>query len=691
MSFPSDTRDNICNVDGEFNDNERFIEPSKELAEYFIQFRTNDLISALTTFYFSIDINERSIIGDILEESIDSKDEFRNILRDGVVQAILLINFDRTRKSVLAMKQKEIINKIHIDLTVPQNVDIKELSANDHEGEIVTFPAKVSNWGKVRATTQYADYRCPDCGDIKTMEFKPKITARCKSDRELYEFYKPKKTDDTRRIVLREIIDDYSEGKLPASITADIYGKTVWETQLSDKVMVTGIFRSIPLAKTDGKLSKEFIPTIQVISMQNIDIQKIEYPDDALIEKFETLEKEGKLIDAIIDGFAFNVFQKRNEKKAVICSLIGSQWIGKKGNGNPPMIHILFVGDPDTYKSTIMKYIINVSDNCILADSTTVSNAGIKAIAVKMDDGQWSIMAGLLPTYNGGVVFLDEFGDLKTDIYADLKAPMIDGKVSKHVAGEDFNGMAETGILASMNPTEGVYDTTKTIYDNLKILEKPLITRFDIIFCFSKKSKDYDSISIREHFKKCDLLPSGEKLEGLLSDNEIKLFINHVKKIKPELTGEAIQYANDYFSKIEKQKEEGDARGTETRTENAIIKFAVALAKWHMSKKVTTIHVEEALKLYDASLGTFNLHLEDGDDINEHALKTTVDGRLTAIQKAYDSLKDESGYAFEDEVVNKALGYGCFASRGACKTLMGNLMTQGKITFKNNMMKLDLN
>ena len=31
----------------------------------------------------------------------------------------------------------------------------------------------------------------------------------------------------------------------------------------------------------------------------------------------------------------------------------------------------------------------------------------------------------------------------------------------------------ETGILASMNPVEGVYDDNKTIYENLARLEKP--------------------------------------------------------------------------------------------------------------------------------------------------------------------------------------------------------------------------
>jgi len=678
MTFPSDNQDPECNVDAVESDNGRF-SPVNEFAEYFIQFRHEDLIDTINSFYFDVDINEDPLIWKILHETKDSRKEFRNILRDGVTLGTILLNHDRDDRAEIDSKMKILRNKIKINLSVPQSVMVKELNASDYEGEIVTFEAKISNWGKIRTIAYFAEYKCIECDKVVTKPYNPKIKElreRC-SCKGIYEFYKPVKSEDTRRITLREIIDDYSDGKLPFAISADVYGKTMWEIELSDRVMVTGIYRSVPLAKQDGKISKEFIPTIQVISTQNTQSDQIEFPDMALMKKFKDLEKEGKLIDAVINGFAYNIYKKKMEKKSVICSMIGSMWIGKKGNGNPPMIHVLFVGDPDTYKSTIMKYIINVSDNCVLADSTTVSNAGVKAIAVRMDDGQWSIMAGLIPTYSGGNVFFDEFGDLKPDIYADLKAPMIDGRVSKYMAGEEFNGEGETGILASMNPIEGVYDNSKTIYDNLERLPKPLITRFDIIFKFSKQSNDYNSVAIRKHFKKCDLLDG--KPEDLLSDSEIKLFINYVKTIKPKLTEGAVERNNEFFARIEAKG--GEKRGTETRTENAIIKFAVALAKWHMSTKVTAMHVDEAIKMYTASLETFNLHLEEGEDINDSSLKKTVDGRTQAIEKAFNALKDTSGYAFRSEVVDMCMDYGCFDSRAQCETVLERLLVLHLTTF----------
>lgn len=679
--FPSDDQELSCNVDAVEHETTGRFSQQKELTEYLIQFMHEDLIDTITTSNIKIDLNEHPFIKKIL---LESPDEFRDLLRDAVTEGTILLNFDRNDSLSISIQKKILRNKITIEIIANPNININQLTASDFEGMVVAFEAKLSNWSKISTITHLAEYKCPECGDIIVKEFAPKIKDRCPQCKETYEFFKPRLTEDTRRITLRENINDYSNGKLPASISADIYGKTVWEVELSDKVVVLGIFRSVPLAKRDGKISQEFIPTIQIIGARSVGNIKAEQPDMMLMKKFKDLEDEGKLIDAIIDGFAYNVYKKRMEKKAVICSLIGSVWIGEVGKGNPPMIHILFVGDPDTYKSTIMKYIINVSDNCVLADSTTVSSAGVKAIAVKMDDGRWSIMAGLLPSHTGGNVFFDEFGDLKPEIHEDLKAPMVDGKVSKYVAGEEFNGVAETGVLASMNPIEGVYDEHKTIYENLAPLKKPLITRFDAIFKFSKLSADYDSAGIREHFKRCDLYG---KPEGCLTDHEIKLFINYVKTINPEITEEALDRSTEYFTELESKG--GEKGGTETRTENAVMKFAVALARWHMSTRVLAIHVDEAIKILESSHHTLDLDLANGEMISERSLKKTNDGRREAIRLAYDALKDKQGYAFADEVVETAMKYKCFTSENHVKALLNTLRMESKLSEKDNMIKID--
>lgn len=683
MSFPTDTTNPECNIDhGDLKEDEKST-PDKELIEYFIQFRKDELEVLDTTLSFNLNIDEHSILRIILKET---KEEFRNVLRDAVIMAHIMLKYDRTDLTNIAIKLKTFRNKIKIDIEAPTNIRIGDLTASDFEGDMVIFNAQISNWGKIRVITYYAEYKCPECAGIFYREYNTKIKYKCEEDGKTFlKFHRAVKSEYTRRIILREITDDFSKNKLPFTISADIYGNTVGESDLGDKVTVIGIFRSIPLSEEHGKFSQEFIPTIQIISIQNKNNNVEKLPNMELIKKFKDLEDKNQLIKAVIDGFAYNIYEKRIEKKAIICALIGSKWIGQVGSGNQPMIHILFVGDPETYKSTLMKYIINVSDNCVLADSTTVTNVGIKAIAVKMDDGQWSIMPGLLPMHSGGLVFLDEFGDFKdVSIYEDLKTPMIDGRVSKHAAGVDFNGIAETGILASMNPIDGVYDDSKTIYDNLIKLPIPLITRFDLIVKFSKKAKSFNSKKIRAHFRKCD---DRGKPKNLLTDEEIKLFINYVKNIDPKITEEAFEYHNKFFEDLEEK--DGEKRGTETRTENAVMKLAVALARWHMSTEVRIIHVKEALELYEKSLETFNLHLEEGERITATTLKSTTDGRRIAIQKAYDILKNEDGYVFKDELIEKAFSYGCFINKNGVKVLLSKFEMEGKTNEKDKMLHIN--
>lgn len=671
--------DNIFNINGmELQQNR--LSPENELAEYLIQYRSDDLIEVPTTLLFSIDIDEHEIFQIIMKETME---KFRNILRNAVTNAVVLINNDMEDMVNINIQNRLLRNKIKINFAVETNIQLSDLTASDFEGEIVTFEARLSIWSKKRTITLTADYKCPHCDDIIQRPFKPKINEKCDSCNVPYEFFKPKTSEDIRRVIFKENTDDFSEGRNPTTINADIYGKTVWETELNDKVIVTGIFRSIPLSKENGKISQEFIPTIQVISLQNMMKDKIELPDMELMKKFMDLEDEGKLVEGVIDGFAYNIYKKRMEKKAVICSLIGSKWIGQVGKGNPPMIHILFVGDPDTFKSTIMKYIINVSDNCVLADATTVSNAGLKAIAVKMDDGRFAITAGLIPTYTGGVLYLDEFGDLKQDIYADLKAPMVDGRVTKNVGGENFNGVGETGILASMNPIDDVWNDEKTVLENLAKLGKALITRFDIIFMFSVDFNNINDTQIQEHMDRCDI--EGKPV-GVLTDNEIKLFLNYVRTLPIEVTKEALERNSEFFADIKKKSK--DKKSVETRTKNAVMKFAVTLAKWHMSTKVDECHVNESLEMYKASLLTLKMHFEDGEFINESSLKKNEDGRRTAIGNAYDKIKDKDGYAFKSDIVDGALEYKCFKSRGEADALIERMRLQAEVSEKNKMIKI---
>ena len=117
------------------------------------------------------------------------------------------------------------------------------------------------------------------------------------------------------------------------------------------------------------------------------------------------------------------------------------------------------------------------------------------------------------------------------------------------------------------------------------------------------------------------------------------------------------------------------------------MKFAVAIAKWHMSTIVSAQHVDEATKLLSASLDTFDLKLEDGQSINERMLKRTKDGKLESIRNAFEEIQDKDGYAFEDEILDEVMKKKTFDTRGQATTHLHQLMEAGTVSRKNNMLK----
>lgn len=657
--------------------------PEEELIEYFIQYRYPDLIDL--TNGIEIDMTEHPILFTILNET---KEKFRTYIRDAVVKSHALLLHDRYDANIVkTIKRKR--NNVDITLLFEPTVTLRELRSEEYEGEIITFEANIADWNTRKSTSEYMDYECSGCGDIITKRYKknnvtPLKCALCK--KELEELYSHK-GEDVKRMTLREIINNYDEKSAWYSITADVFGSDLSKIMVADNVMVTGVFRSLPLKLEQGKVVREFLPTIQVISIRKTDDDNKQPPPE-LLDKFIALENEGKLIDVLIDSFMYNIYKKRMEKKALLCAVAGSVQIGDADNGIQPMIHILFIGDAGTFKSTLMKGVLKILKKSIRVDAMTVSNAGLKAVVVKAPDGSMTIRAGLLPTYNGGILVIDEFGKVDKTIYDDLRNPMMDGRINKHKAGIAMDAIAKTGILASMNPASDSWDYAKTILDNMKPpLDEPLIQRFDLILVFSTKSQDFDKEAQKKLFNKCD---SGWKPENIFTYEELTLFFNHVRKMKPVINEDMLTKIGNYFSIIDQKRKDGGKDLVNVRTENSVTKFAISMARLHMKEVVDAICVDEAIELYKHSMLTMELDPEKGEVIASGTLKKGVDGRMNAIKFAYDTLKDKEGYVFRDKLVEESLKYGggLFNNPHSVEVILNRMKDAGNLSKKNNMIKL---
>jgi hypothetical protein len=67
-------------------DNHGRLAPDRELAQYFLAYRIDDVVRAFDSLSFDIDFSENEILEDIL---FANPDNFRTIIRDGLVFAIV--------------------------------------------------------------------------------------------------------------------------------------------------------------------------------------------------------------------------------------------------------------------------------------------------------------------------------------------------------------------------------------------------------------------------------------------------------------------------------------------------------------------------------------------------------------------------------------------------------------------------
>ena len=68
-------------------DNNGRLSPENELTQYFLLYRTDDLIDSFESKKITVDINENELISMVLNENIDT---FRTIIRDAVVKSIVM-------------------------------------------------------------------------------------------------------------------------------------------------------------------------------------------------------------------------------------------------------------------------------------------------------------------------------------------------------------------------------------------------------------------------------------------------------------------------------------------------------------------------------------------------------------------------------------------------------------------------
>ncbi len=646
--------------------------PVEEIAEYFLVNRLSDIEGLRSNSVINIDFNENPIIKQTMEET---REDFKKTLRKGIIKAYIIYKFEPDEVDQLPEIVKEFRN-IQTNVIIPITVRMSDVNAQDHENQTITFPCEIFAIGKEQTTTKQALFYCYKCD--QDLEFTGENDSpSCPDCGRRLDLKTILESESIQTITLRELNDEslYSSQH---RLMADIHREDVNQCHFGEKKIITGIFRSIPAKKRGiqaANTAKNDV-MIDVISMEDKEEDKSIIPDELQLSYYKELSKKGKLLKLFIDSYAWHISGYDEEKLALLLGLVG----GMKEENHRGLIHILFVGDPATAKSELMKWIKRVSHRGAITAGAGSSGVGLCMAMVNMPDGTSALTPGPVVLYSGGHVFIDEFDKMRKEDRQIFHIIMEDGVCRRSLAGAgESEAPAQTAIFASANPKYSKWDKDKPIMDNIDI-EDSMFSRFDLKFRFLDNASKEEDLRISEH-----IMNSREgRPKGLLDEKELMSFLNYARAQEPKMPKDIERELSLFFAERNVITKLDDTVPIDRRQYEALIRTSTAFAKLLMRERVDKECLECAIKEFKAQYESFGLSFDKGDSIAQATLKTEHRTKESLFKEAVRGLRNKDQICMKEDLIPILVRNHCCKDDQHAKNLIAKWHKEGLLTIQDN-------
>lgn len=211
-----------------------------------------------------------------------------------------------------------------------------------------------------------------------------------------------------------------------------------------------------------------------------------------------------KLRNILINSLCPTLIGFTFAKLCIWCLLLsGVNTTNKNTTNNRNDIHTLFIGDPGTGKSQLMRYITAIYPRSVLTSGNTSTNAGLTVSAsIDSTTGEWGLHAGALVLADQGICCIDEFNCMSSSDHSTIHEAMEQQTISVAKAGIVTTLQTRVSIFAALNPrnmSTTATTTTDTIVDDTILsyrtkIKTPLLSRFDlIVLSLDNNNRKYDT------------------------------------------------------------------------------------------------------------------------------------------------------------------------------------------------------
>ena len=535
-----------------------------------------------------------------LDWFIDDSIKFQNALKRAIYETYNIRYIDRPLYGLkIEFKEKEITEVHDINPTM--------------EGSPITINARIIAIDERRTFTEWAFFRCPTCGNeekIDCDEYRKLRTPKCinKDCRKetMYIQNSKKKTEYIQVLRVQEFLEN-SRHNSPVEFDAYIIGKDVGDAYVSHRKKMTVVFRSIPNNKTGFN---DIL--LEIVSMSDIDVTEVPLPSDEELIKWK---KEVNILDVLSSSFAPELYMNKNIKLSVLMYMVGGIGV----NGKRDIINILIMGDPSVGKSELQRHVTKIMPNsaCVIANGS--SKAGLTIGIVKLSNGRMVALAGTIPSYNNGLVCIDEFDKMNKDEGNGLLECMEQGTVTIDKAGIRQSLPAKTGIFGAGNPVNGKYDDELGLLENFRIYPA-LLSRFDIVWLMLDEIDEDDAFM--EHVE------TFKEGECMMDHDELQRYIHYAKSLDVTIPDDSKLVLKELYKKLRKLYNTGSIT-IDKRKYYGFIRLLTAYARLKLHSTATREDAIEVKKIILDYFKSIKINVEEGK--NDLTMFVSMNKEQTAI------------------------------------------------------------
>ncbi len=594
----------------------------------------------------------------------------------------------------LAIEESGLVNNVRVRLyNLPKSQEIKVRNIRSkHLNELLVLEGIIRQSSDVRPQVINAKFECPSCGtmiSVLQVEKKFREPNRCSCGRRGSFKLLSKEMVDTQRLVIEEVPESLSGGEQPKRmnifVKEDLVEPKMEErTTPGSRIKIIGILKEVPVPISTGGLSTRFelaIETNNLIPMdesfEEVNIQ--EEDEKAILE----LAKDPKIFEKLAKSITPSVWGYKEIKRALVLQLFsGVKKIlvdGQKSRGD---IHILLIGDPGVAKSVTLGFMADISPKGRYVVGKSASGAGLTATVIRDEYLRgWSLEAGAMVLANKGLVCIDELEKMDPNDRSSMHEAMEQQTITISKANVQASLRSETSVLAAANPKFGRFDPYQSIAQQID-LPPTLINRFDVIFTLRDIPQRVNDEKIAMHI----LQEHQKSKEGMLIPRDLfRKYVAYAKqKVKPVLSGEAIQLIKNFYVDLRNKPVSSEATlrpiPISARQLQALIRMSEACAKIHLRDIVLEEDAEVAIDImkyylmqvgYDYESKTFDI------DRVTTGITSSQRNKIFTVRDTITQLENSLGKMIPVEEIEKELEGKM--SKSEIEDALDKLTSQGEI------------